>query len=76
MTNDDEGEMGGGMLPSKNDDVIYEQPLVSRLLLQINKYKRLFERGAEEEEIATLEGGRPRGDFFLSGRGDQEKMQA
>ena len=26
MTNDDEGE-GGGTIPPKNDDVIYEQPL-------------------------------------------------
>ena len=27
MTSDDEGEGGGGTIPPKNDDVIYEQPL-------------------------------------------------
>ena len=29
MTSDDEGEGGGGVrIPPKNDDVIYEQPLI------------------------------------------------
>ena len=33
MTNDDEGEGGGGTIPPKIDDVIYEQPLKQAALI-------------------------------------------
>ena len=45
MTSDDEGEGGGGREPPKNDDVIYEQPLIEcmKVYFFIQLYKTTFD---------------------------------
>ena len=57
MTNDDEGEGGGGgTIPPKIDDVIYEQPLTHNMIFVFNyiRFKQLLNMIGRQLAMVSL----------------------